>query len=177
MKNCILGLFLLLIMTACNTKNDSNAKNDSTAKNVDASYYSGAIGTIENGKYNIVNADAIEREWEASLKRRLRLHDSIGFETLEIIKVKTLGDIVEDCYILVAKTKGNSVTMSAILEHKGDDFYFMTKYMSGGKGYLAVICKGECKTGCYPGVRLQKDDKYLVCSSCTECEKMDCEMY
>lgn len=178
MKNCILRLFLLLIITACNTKNNDDAKKEGTIVSADKNYYSEAIGTAENGKYNITDSGKIKKAWEATLKKRLKLNDAIvELDNIEIIKVKTTGEAVEDCYIIVSKTKDGSIAMSAILEYKNDKFYFETEHLGGGEGYLVVVCKGEVKEGYYPGVRLLKHGKYLVCSACAECEKIDLEMY
>lgn len=177
MKNSILGLFLLLIVIACNTNNKSDAKKNSTAISADTSYYSEAIGKVENGEYVITDSGIIKKAWEASLRNRLKLKEAIELDSFEIIKTKTTGDAVEDCYIIVSITEDGSIAMSAILKYENDKFYFETKHMGGGEGYLTVICKGECKQGCYPGVSIYNQEKHLVCSACTECEKIDGEMY
>lgn len=177
MKNGILGLFLLLIMTACNTNNKSDAKKGGTVISTNTNYYSEAIGIVENGEYTVTDSVIIKKAWETSLKNRLRLKEAVELDSFEIIKTKTEGDTVEDCYIIVSKTKDGSIAMSAILKYENDKFYFDTKHMSGGEGYLTVICKGECEQGCYPGVSLYNHEKHLVCSACTECEKIDGEMY
>ncbi|RWX03688.1 lipoprotein [Flavobacterium cerinum] len=171
MKKYISGLFLLLILTACNTKNDGNEKK------TDTDYFEDVAGTAQNGKYTVLNPDILKIKWETNLKKELMPLNDVELTDFEIIKGKTEGDAVEDYYMIISKTANEFTKVAALLELKDGTFYFKRREGGSVKSYQTIICRGKIQTACKPAVRINEGLMDLVCSSNVDCEKIDCEIY
>jgi hypothetical protein len=170
MKHYISGLLLVLLFAACNSKSD-------TTKDNTTSYLNQAVGTNVNDTYTITNLDTIKAEWEKSLQIKLNSASKVELKGFEIIEAQTEGDATADYYILHSRTDDGRTRVAALLELKGDKFYFDLNQLDNSEAYNIVICKGECDQGCLPIVRVQNEVKHLICSSCVDCEKFDGEMH
>lgn len=171
MKKYISGLFLLLVFTACNTKNDGNDKK------TEAEYFEDAAGTAKNGKYTVLSPDVLKIKWETNLKKELAPVNDVELTGFEIIKGKTEGETTEDYYMLISKTADEFTKVAAVLELKDDKFYFKMREGGNVKSYQTIICRGKNQVACKPVVRVSEGLRDLVCSSNVDCEKIDCEIY
>lgn len=171
MKKYIAGLLLILLAVSCNTKKEEELP----VKNSD--YISRPIGINKHGEYNIVDVDTIRQKWNADIKEKLELPD-IALSNFKIIKISTQGDASETCYLLVANTPDGSASVGSILYLEGDKFYFETDKRRGQKSSQVIICKGRYgQPGCNPIVLLHNKEKYLICSSSDDCEKIASEVF
>lgn len=171
MKKYISGLFLLLMITACNTKNDGNDKK------VNADYFEDVAGTAQSGKYVVLNPEILKIKWETNLKKELMPLNDVELTDFEIIKGKTEGAAAEDYYMIISKTANEFTKVAALLELKNNTFYFKRRKGGSVKSYQTVICRGKNQAACRPVVRINEGLMYLVCSSNVDCEKIDCEIY
>lgn len=171
MKKYVFGLFLLLMFTACNTKNNGNVEK------TEADYFEDVAGVVQNGKYIVSSPDALKIKWETNLKKELMPLNDVELVKFEIIKGKTEDAAAEDYYLLVSKTANEFTKVAALLQLKDGKFYFEKKKGGNVKSYQTVICRGENKIACKPIVRINDGFRDLVCSSNIDCEKIDCEIY
>lgn len=172
MKKYIAGLLLILLVVSCNTKKEEVLPDEA------ASYISKPIGIEKNGEYNIIDIDTIKHKWNVDLKEKLHLPDVESLTDFKIVKTTTQGDTQETCYLLLAYASDGSATVGSVLYLENNKFYFETEERQGINSSQMIICKsGEGQPNCNPVVVLHNKEKYLICSSSGECEKIVSEIY
>lgn len=171
MKKYISGLFLLLIVMACNTKKEGNEKRTAVKG------FEDIAGTAQNGRFTVLNPEILKIKWETNFKKELAPVNDVELAGFEIIKRKTEGDVVEDCYMLMSKTANEFTKVAAILELKDGKFYFKKRQGGSVESYQTIICRGKNQIACTPVVKVSGRLRDLVCSSNADCEKIDCEIY
>jgi hypothetical protein len=172
MKKYVAGLLLILVLVSCYTKREEEPPAEAI------SYISKPIGIDKNCEYSIIDADTITHRWNVDLKEKLQLPDMANLTDFKIVKTITQGDAQETCYLLLAHASDGSATVGSILYLEKNKFYFETDQRQGVKSNQIIICKGlEGLAGCSPVVVLNNKEKYLICSSSDECEKIVSEVY
>jgi hypothetical protein len=168
MKKAALCLFmLLLLLTACNSKQEPMPKNG-------INYLEAPVGTTSNGSFIISNLQNIKKEWEARLSTSEK---QVTLKDFKIVSGTTAGDEHQQYYMLLANSEDGKVSTASILTLKVGRFYFEKQPSSGEDAiYLNIICEGTCTDGCAPVVSILSGSKYLNCSPCGNCTKKDMEM-
>jgi len=165
MKNIYSLLLLLVVVVSCNKKEEAKpvVVNKTPVSEI-------VIGLENDGKYSVSGIDTITYKWNAYINERLKPADSIILRDFEIIKTKTKGESIEDCYLLVAKAEKEKINIGAVLTLKAGKFYASTH---NSDSYEIIICSGVCGADiCNPNVVVAGGAKRLVCSSCDECTKI-----
>ena len=147
-----------------------SCKND-VKPSAPGNYLQEIVGTMKDGKINIVNHEAIKSAWEASPVGGI----TIEIDDFEIVNGVTEGDENKQYYLLLAKNEKGDIKTAASLILKNGNFYF--EPLGEASIYLKITCKGLCDTGCMPVLKISEGNKYLVCSSCPECVKVESEMH
>lgn len=167
MKKHLLIVILAICFVSC--KNEVKSEDNS-------SYPRAVVGTNTNGVYEISDLSVIKENWEKQISKKLS-GDIIALEAFEIAKGKTEGDTAEDFYILIARNEKGTLHSSALLELKDGKFYFEKESRPDSEEvYLNIVCSGECSEGCLPVVKSVNGSRFLVCSDCADCMKIENEM-
>lgn len=153
-------VFLFLLVLSC--KNERGAT-------VGSIYPEEAAAVVKDGAVKLLD----EAELAGSWGKRTGGLKLIAFE---VIKGKTEDDAAEDYYMVLARTE-EGIKVAALLEMKGDKFYFDTAGQENAESYLLVVCKGACAQGCLPVVKLDNGILRIVCSACTDCSKKEVEVF
>ncbi|WP_159800183.1 hypothetical protein [Flavobacterium sp. MK4S-17] len=176
MKKYLFILFTLSLLfiackdTAGKAGNEAEGEAGLPAEN---SYLEKAVGKNDNGSYLITNIDVIKPAWEEALRNE-NAEDNIN--SFRIVKGKTEGDSVSDYYMLLAESKSSKSKIASLLTLKGNTFYFeKIDSVENGLGRF-IICTGGCADGCLPSVKIVSGKKYLYCSACSDCTKIEKEI-
>lgn len=162
MKNSITLLLISILLLSCN----NGKKNNSSSKD----YLETVVGTVNNGEYILSEPELIKEKWEAELAKK---KPGMTLEAFEITKGKTSGDTEEEYYMLLSRTEDGTVTAAALLTLKGNEFYFESSEGTGGSIHTLIMCMGDCREGCMPTVSISNGIKYLNCSPCMDCSKLE----
>ncbi|MGV3460404.1 MAG: hypothetical protein ACO1N9_08125 [Flavobacterium sp.] len=164
MKKITLFLLLCIVMFSC--KNEVLKPG-----NTRTHYLTDVVGNAKDGKFEVTNAKAIKEAWESA-----KISDSVSGEIsgFEIVHGLTEGDAKEEYYLLVATNKAGNVRTAAPLVLKGESFYFEEPGQTSA--YLKTTCKSGCVDACNPVMKIAEGSRYLVCSPCADCRKVDSEM-
>lgn len=167
MKKLFPLLLLLTVMISCIKKEEV------TADEKKQESVSSSVGNEIQGKYVFKDADSLVYKWNVFVNKKMKPQDSIILDDFSIVKTKTQGESVQDCYLLIAKSKIQKVALGTILEQKEGKFYTAAKDMSGFNAYEVILCNGACgDTICNPDVLIAKGVKRLICSTCDQCIKI-----
>ncbi|HRE76351.1 MAG TPA: hypothetical protein PLL09_00860 [Flavobacterium sp.] len=117
------------------------------------------------------------------LKENISFDKPIHFDSVEIVKQKTIGDLQEEYYFVLIKDSRSKVRIARWLKLIGDELYFNNKtnqVNSFEQTYL--ICVGN--NDCYPEVFIFNDQKNWGCSKDPKCitdpekrEALNCDIY
>lgn len=162
MKKTLFFVMLTLFVFAC--------KKESIAPE---GYLNMAVGIEKNGKYQVDLPEGLETQWEKALTEDGIKEQLADFE---IIKGITRGDVQEDYYLLLARSKSGVVKTAAMLTLKTGKFYFEKQDGQESQVYIKILCSGECPSGCDPLVHIAGKNRFLVCSPCIDCVKTEKEM-
>lgn len=172
MNRYIYSLFFLLILAACNNKKES-------ASTAMPDYFKDEIGVNEGGVYRVTGQDSIKPLWEGYVMQTLGLQKEIELKDFRIVKASTKsqeeGAEAVEYYMLVSSTADGKTKAAALLDLKGDKFYFL-KAAEKAVTYSVLVCVGECSEGCDPVMSITRGGQFLNCSECVECNKMDGEI-
>ena len=172
MNRYIYSLFFLLVIAACNNKKES-------AKVVMPDYFKQEIGIDKEGEYKVTGQDSIKSLWQDYVAQALGSQREVQLKDFKIVKAKTKENEEEtgavDYYMLVSSTADGKIKAAALLELKGDKFYFL-KTAENAVTYSVLVCAGECSEGCNPIMSITRGGQLLNCSECLECNKMDGEI-
>lgn len=167
MKNHLFILLLAIFFISC--KNEVKPEDDN-------SYPRAVVGTNTNGNYEISDLSVIKKNWEMQISEKLD-GAVVNLEVFEIVKGTTVGDAAQEFYILTARNDAGNINSSALLELRGDKFYFEKEPRPDSEDvYLNIVCSGECNEGCLPVVKSVNGSMFLVCSDCADCMKIENEM-
>lgn len=158
MKKLFVLLIFFFIALSCNDVKKSAGTN----------YLKEVVGKIDGEKLIVTNAEAIKAAWLSSGSASDELH------TFEIIKGITQGDTGEEYYLLLSKNEEGDIKTGAMLILKEGKFYF--EEPAEISAYIKITCSGKCTDGCNPAVKISEGNKYLVCSQCADCVKVESEM-
>lgn len=168
MKNYICLISFIIFFVSCNTK-----KKDDAPVVTGHSKNETAAGVKRNGVFHVVNPDSIKKVWEAKLSDE-GIKDKL--ENFEIIRSEA-DSTHQEHYMLVGKNNDGTVKIAALLvEKEGQLFIEKEPAPGGGMAYVCVICTADCNDGCNPAVTTTQTGRYLKCSPCIDCEKLDVEM-
>lgn len=131
------------------------------------------VGFNDTGTYVITQLEAIQKDWEHKVAYKGKQTELLDFKIVEGI---TEGDAAETYYILRANSADNSIKTAALLKLENGKFYFESPENSEDS-YFLLICKSECVSGCDPMIKMYNGTKYLNCSTCTGCSKIDTEIH
>lgn len=167
MKKYFYSIMVVLLILSC--------KNENSVKTL--SYAQEAVGEHNNGVFTITNEEVIKAEWESQLKAESSDSSSVNLEAFEIIKGKVEDDNSEDYFMLIARSNDGYTKAAALLELKEDKFYFQNVEGSDDDIYNYTVCRGDCNEGCMPVVKYSNKTKYIICSPCIDCMKIENNMY
>ena len=166
MKNIFSLLLLLAVLVSCNKKEDTKPVVVDKKPVIEM-----VIGLEKDGKYSVSDIDTVSYKWNSYINKKLKPADSIILQDFEIIKTKTKGETIEDCYLLVAKAEKQKINVGTILTLRDGRFY--TTIQRNSDSYEIIICTGVCNSQiCNPDVVVAGGAKRLICSSCDECAKI-----
>ena len=163
MKNISPCFFALLFFIIVSCKN--KAENDVDVDKVNTeSYVTEKVGYKNEDAYVVSNPGLIKKEWEENL-----LSQDIKVKLADIKIISGMVDETSEVfYMLIAKSEDGKTKTASLLVLKNDEFYFEIQ--------PGVICRGNCEEGCDPKVVIQNNIKSMVCSPCSDCQKVDYEM-
>lgn len=161
MKKAAFFLLLCISFIACKNEAPQPAGNDT--------YLTEVVGTAHGGKFVVTNGKAIKQGWQTS-----PVTDTIDIAEFEIVHGLTEGDAKEEYYLLVAKNKAGDTRTAVPLTLKNEKFYFEEPGQT--TTYLKTTCKGGCIDACQPIIKVAEGARYLICSPCRDCRKMESEM-
>jgi hypothetical protein len=159
-------LFILALLLVLSCKEQGN-------KSVTDSYLDQPVGINNDGKFEITNLNVIKDQWQAALKSE---HYDEQLTNFTIKKSLTQGEAQQDYYILLGKNDKGTIKTAAILNLKGNKFYFEKQEGAESLVYLKILCAGDCPSGCDPVVNVVNNKKFLICTPCEDCFKADKEM-
>ena len=157
-------LFMLILLTACNSKSEKKAHEEQ------ADTYIHQAGEVKGNEFVISNLDIIKSQWEQSIQ--LSLNGTATLKDFQIKKVITEGEREEEAYIFQATTNDGVAKVAALIELKGEKFYFVEN-PGAPRSYRITICTSNCEKGCDPVVSIVGGEMALFCSSCPSCERID----
>lgn len=170
MKNisvCFFALFFFIIISCKNkAENDVNVDADKVSTE---SYLTEKVGDKNDDAYVVSNPELIRKEWEENL---LTQDIKVKLADIKIIS-GMIDETSEVFYMLVAKSEDGKTKTASLLTLKNNEFYFD---IQPEKFVMNVICRGNCEEGCDPRVVVQNNMKLMVCSPCSDCQKVDYEM-
>lgn len=153
-------MFFVFFLFSC--KNEDKAT-------VGSIYPEEAAAIAKDGEIRLLDEAELQKSWEKRL-------EGMKLTAFEVIKGKTEGEDGEDYYMVLARTE-DGIKVAALLEMRGDKFYFDASGQKDSESYLLVVCKGECDQGCLPAVKLAEGAKRIICSSCADCSKNEVEVF
>lgn len=158
MRNLCLIVLFSIVLFSCNGEKKYGKPN----------YLKDSVGKVENGKFIVTNAEAIKAAWTSMPG------NAEEFYSFDIVHGLTQGDAEEEYYLLLSKNKGGDVKTAAMLVLRDNKFYF--EEPAEISAYIRITCSGECTDDCNPVVKISEGNRYLLCSSCPECRKVEREM-
>lgn len=166
----ILGIITALVLIAsCQSKPEDDAEN--LTRKI-SHKVEDQVGLNNNGEFVVTNREAIQDDWEFRLSDKGK---TVKLQDFKIVKGVTEGDAAETYYLLQANNADNSIKTAALLKFEGEKFYIESPEHSEDS-YFLLICESNCESGCNPMVKKYNGTKYLNCSSCTGCRKIDTEI-
>lgn len=172
MNRYFYSLFLLLFLAACNNKKES-------APMAMPDYFKLEIGVNEDGVYKVTGQDSIRDSWETYVAQTIGYQKDTKLKDFRIVRAMAQGQDEEaamtEYYMLVSSAADGKTKAAALLELRGDKFYFL-KTNEDAVTYSVLICTGECSEGCDPVMSVTRGGQFLNCSECVECKKMEGEI-
>lgn len=167
MSRFLCSLLLLFLVTACNNKNETSSQKPTP------DYFKVEVGLDNNGSYTVVNINSVKGLWENYVKQVLGSAKSIELTDFRIVKARAAGADapLADNYMLISRTADGLTKAAALLELKGDKFYFL-KEAENAIAYSVLVCAGQCSNGCDPIVVNAEGKQLLNCSECVDCNKI-----
>ncbi|RAR48017.1 hypothetical protein [Flavobacterium lacus] len=135
---------------------------------------------IINGELKIIQDTTLLKE---KLKENISFDKPIHFNSVEIVKQKTLGDLQEEYYFVLIRDNHSKVRIARWLNLIGDALYFNNKTNQNDSfEQTYLICVG--KSDCYPEVFVFDNQRNWGCSKDPKCiidpekrDNLDCDTY
>jgi len=157
MKNFPIVLLVFLFFISCNSS--SPVKPETNPDHV--------VGTAQNGAYTVADEQYFKERWEEALHKN---GPTSQLGSFAIVKGKTMGDAVLDCYLLTAATTDGKAKVATLLIKKDNTFYL------DNKNHISIICTSDCTTGCTPLAMVKKNRTFLICADCNDCVKTEIDV-
>ncbi|WP_396151933.1 hypothetical protein [Flavobacterium sp.] len=167
-------IILFLFVNSCISFSQTDIQ-ESTKGDIDFPF-----ARVKGEKIEIIQDTTLLKQ---KLKENISFDKPIHFNSVEILKQKTIGDSQEDYYFVLIRANDSKVRIARWLSLIGDELYFNNKtnqFNSFEQTYL--ICVGN--NDCYPEVFIFNDQKNWGCSKDPKCitdpekrEALNCDIY
>lgn len=168
MKSYICLLFFIFFIS-CNNKQDhrkDSVETDTVSKEV--------VAIVKNGVYELNIPEKVKKDFQKALEKNTADYNN-GELFYQVLSGESAGSPHESYHMLVGKTQDGLSKIATILVEEDGELYIEMESYRHGRAYLSVICTG-CTEGCDPVVSVKNNSKYINCSPCVDCLKIESEI-